>query len=42
MGVEMKLQDVLIEATIVFQGRITKTIDDMKGKTGTFIKGVQD
>ncbi len=42
MGVEMKLQDVLAQATSDFVGRVSKIIEEMKTKTGNFIKEVGD
>ena len=34
MGVEMKLQDTLQQATTDFEDRVKKLIEDMKLKTG--------
>ena len=40
MGVEMKLSDALQQSTTDFQEKVKKIIEDMKTKTGAFIKEV--
>ena len=42
MGVELKLQEALQVSTSDFQERVKKIIEDMKQKTGQYIKEVQD
>lgn len=42
MGVELKLQESLQVSTTDFQERVKKILEDMKQKTGQFIKEVQD
>jgi hypothetical protein len=35
MNVEMKLSEALMQATIEFQDKVKKIIEDMKAKTGS-------
>jgi len=41
MGVELKLQESLQQSTTDFQERVKKIMEDMKTKTGAYIKDVQ-
>jgi hypothetical protein len=42
LGVELKLQEALAVATADFKERVKKIFDDMKTKTTTFIKDVNE
>ena len=42
MNVELKLQESLLLATLDFQDRVKRIIDDMRGKTQVYIKEVNE